>query len=948
MQILTVYLFLLGLLSAAAHEGLPLLAPGGIGGIFKGPDSETIIQGPDGSVITSEQEGGAVVRGNGLEQPIVVAESVQEIESDHAIEQVLIQEQPKVQSEIAQGILLKTVPAPQNQFPGPQPVLTEIKQSPFIESTATIQQNQPILLKEAAEAAESAKLLVEPIRQPLSVSRVPVLTHKFSVSNLEPVVSSTAAPLGQSTALPSSTPRTLLEISNANLIESDKINLGDVRSLNRGLPQLQHRSSNGFVGNPELILNENLVSFSDAQLVSSNAADLTKAKEQIQRVPLEKFILADETLDIENIAGGQILNQAKLVNSQPIPLGQYILQDQKSVIPQADNEGTLNQAKAGQGPQIPLNQYILIQDRLANPKVTREQILRPGNELGQDDRIDRVRRSTQRSRKRKQSYHTLNNEESNSGQVPSNDNGGYSADPLSNDIQQPTNHIYYPQLGDQYPAANPNQNIRQEYHQQNAHPYVDDQQNSDLYYEQVRTSNAQVGEQRQLQGETYPQSDNLQYGSRIQSSKKPNIVLNPKANSNYQYRKNARVDDASQFPEQFYRQHGIVQSYNQHSDVAKQDAQNENYISNYDPRYSGNAQLEHQGIPQTQLYLTSADPQGKVITKEQAVINVQVESDSAAVEHPDQRTGRENLVNYRIKTLSLQPASQLPEISEHIPQDRDRLHLSIPEEALHDYYQQKEKYSDQQPETDYYPDTNQNYGQPIDIRGTLFQKLRSHVTNPAYLEALPRTTANNTPVVLGLDNTTFDVTGNVDYQDSPYSGRNPTLNHFQPQTDDYSASGYRQPVLLGPGDHLLPVNLSIAVNPSAVPIRNLWYIPGINISITTTFAPSVSPPTTIATDLVSPTSSPFNISSDYYIANNARSGNLAGNSIVSKKLFAFSTGQVLLRNLTDIGGAIIGNLTYPPPTRSPILKTTRSPFRTTTQRSGLLFSVIRSIAQMIG
>ncbi|XP_060531054.1 uncharacterized protein LOC132704807 isoform X5 [Cylas formicarius] len=382
---LLVYLFLLGLLSAAAHEGLPLLAPGGIGGIFKGPDSETIIQGPDGSVITSEQEGGAVVRGNGLEQPIVVAESVQEIESDHAIEQVLIQEQPKVQSEIAQGILLKTVPAPQNQFPGPQPVLTEIKQSPFIESTATIQQNQPILLKEAAEAAESAKLLVEPIRQPLSVSRVPVLTHKFSVSNLEPVVSSTAAPLGQSTALPSSTPRTLLEISNANLIESDKINLGDVRSLNRGLPQLQHRSSNGFVGNPELILNENLVSFSDAQLVSSNAADLTKAKEQIQRVPLEKFILADETLDIENIAGGQILNQAKLVNSQPIPLGQYILQDQKSVIPQADNEGTLNQAKAGQGPQIPLNQYILIQDRLANPKVTREQILRPGNELGQDD-----------------------------------------------------------------------------------------------------------------------------------------------------------------------------------------------------------------------------------------------------------------------------------------------------------------------------------------------------------------------------------------------------------------------------------------------------------------------------------------------------------------------------------------------------------------------------------
>lgn len=34
--------------------------PGGIGGIFKGPGSETIIKGPDGSVITSEQKGGLV------------------------------------------------------------------------------------------------------------------------------------------------------------------------------------------------------------------------------------------------------------------------------------------------------------------------------------------------------------------------------------------------------------------------------------------------------------------------------------------------------------------------------------------------------------------------------------------------------------------------------------------------------------------------------------------------------------------------------------------------------------------------------------------------------------------------------------------------------------------------------------------------------------------------
>ncbi|XP_057654717.1 mucin-2-like [Diorhabda carinulata] len=47
--------------------------PGGIGGIFKGPDSETIVKGPDGSVITSEQNGGLIQTEQKLE-PIIVAE----------------------------------------------------------------------------------------------------------------------------------------------------------------------------------------------------------------------------------------------------------------------------------------------------------------------------------------------------------------------------------------------------------------------------------------------------------------------------------------------------------------------------------------------------------------------------------------------------------------------------------------------------------------------------------------------------------------------------------------------------------------------------------------------------------------------------------------------------------------------------------------------------------
>lgn len=64
-----------GFCHSAPNGGLPLLNPGGIGGIFKGPNSETIIRGPDGSEITSEQQGGAVVQEDGLAaQPIVVAE----------------------------------------------------------------------------------------------------------------------------------------------------------------------------------------------------------------------------------------------------------------------------------------------------------------------------------------------------------------------------------------------------------------------------------------------------------------------------------------------------------------------------------------------------------------------------------------------------------------------------------------------------------------------------------------------------------------------------------------------------------------------------------------------------------------------------------------------------------------------------------------------------------
>ncbi|KAL3265924.1 hypothetical protein HHI36_010113 [Cryptolaemus montrouzieri] len=71
---------LLTALCAVAIQAKPSLPPlpvnpGGIGGLFRGPNLETIIKGPDGSQITSEQIGGAVQTEAKLE-PIVVPELV--------------------------------------------------------------------------------------------------------------------------------------------------------------------------------------------------------------------------------------------------------------------------------------------------------------------------------------------------------------------------------------------------------------------------------------------------------------------------------------------------------------------------------------------------------------------------------------------------------------------------------------------------------------------------------------------------------------------------------------------------------------------------------------------------------------------------------------------------------------------------------------------------------
>uniref|UniRef100_A0AAR5P0L2 DUF4794 domain-containing protein n=1 Tax=Dendroctonus ponderosae TaxID=77166 RepID=A0AAR5P0L2_DENPD len=75
MQLELIFLLLLEVSRGAPNDGFPILNPGGIGGIFKGPDSETIIRGPDGSQISSEQTGGSIVSPQGFAGPIVAADA---------------------------------------------------------------------------------------------------------------------------------------------------------------------------------------------------------------------------------------------------------------------------------------------------------------------------------------------------------------------------------------------------------------------------------------------------------------------------------------------------------------------------------------------------------------------------------------------------------------------------------------------------------------------------------------------------------------------------------------------------------------------------------------------------------------------------------------------------------------------------------------------------------
>jgi len=107
-----------------------LLNPGGIGGIYKGPSSETIVKGPDGSVITSEQIGGEVqIKGKanvGAVIPVV----------EHINEPLV---QPIVSPTLVTSDLSDVIGAP---------VVTKVVSTPIVTGPVVTKVSAPVLLKE--------------------------------------------------------------------------------------------------------------------------------------------------------------------------------------------------------------------------------------------------------------------------------------------------------------------------------------------------------------------------------------------------------------------------------------------------------------------------------------------------------------------------------------------------------------------------------------------------------------------------------------------------------------------------------------------------------------------------------------------------------------------------------------------------------------------------------
>ncbi|RZB39667.1 uncharacterized protein BDFB_010569, partial [Asbolus verrucosus] len=147
--------------------------PGGIGGLYKGPNSETIIKGPDGSVITSAVEGGEIQTGI---QPIVVAE-------------------PAVAVETPAVAVAAPVATPVEAVAVPAPVVESAQSSDLIGPSGRIltQGSQSVVAGPASTTVTGPAVVAETIVKGPPIVASPVLNAAVPVA--APVAAVTASPL---------------------------------------------------------------------------------------------------------------------------------------------------------------------------------------------------------------------------------------------------------------------------------------------------------------------------------------------------------------------------------------------------------------------------------------------------------------------------------------------------------------------------------------------------------------------------------------------------------------------------------------------------------------------------------------------------------------------------------------------------------------------------------
>ncbi|KAG5887347.1 hypothetical protein JTB14_018362 [Gonioctena quinquepunctata] len=149
---LMLWLLALSGYSITVHGSLNTIVanPGGIGGIYQGPDSETVIKGPDGSIITSQEKGGSIHSNSNLE-PIIVAEPDISAHSGPSVSQVV----PLVESSGVASVSLappleSIIPA--NIAPAAAPIIYSVNPAGEDHVLEIIEQDPHIIETEVVDA----------------------------------------------------------------------------------------------------------------------------------------------------------------------------------------------------------------------------------------------------------------------------------------------------------------------------------------------------------------------------------------------------------------------------------------------------------------------------------------------------------------------------------------------------------------------------------------------------------------------------------------------------------------------------------------------------------------------------------------------------------------------------------------------------------------------------